>query len=225
MGFNYANHPNDEVQTIMLTFLHDQHQSASSRQGKRGAMVTISELRRQLKIRFRLHHKAVHSNLHYLVDNGLVLKESVPTWVKTPRGGRAVPGTEYFGISAAGIDALDGPGKFSRPQEKEIGTINIHNSTNAVVNAGNGNHVVLEQRDNSAFASLRAAIEQASDVDRESKLEAIAYVDTIRVQLSSPRPSVSIIQTAWNRIQSLATIASLTASVLAVAKSIGPFLR
>lgn len=57
----------DEIRDIILRYLYDRNQNATSRRGKStGAAVTISKMRADLKASHGLTVQEIHSNLTYL---------------------------------------------------------------------------------------------------------------------------------------------------------------
>jgi hypothetical protein len=68
--------PNDEIRRQILRYFYDRNANATSRMGKKGSAVKISDARRELKEQYGLKQQEVMSNLTYLIDNG---------WIKTVR--------------------------------------------------------------------------------------------------------------------------------------------
>jgi len=66
--------PNDKIRKQILRYFYERNDSATSRFGKKGSAVKISDVKRELKERFELSQAQVVSNLTYLIDQG---------WVKT----------------------------------------------------------------------------------------------------------------------------------------------
>jgi hypothetical protein len=66
--------PNDEIRNQALRYFYERNASATSRFGKKGSAVKISDAKRDLKARHGLSQQQVMSNLTYLIDRG---------WVKT----------------------------------------------------------------------------------------------------------------------------------------------
>ena len=66
--------PNDRIREQILQYFYDRNAAATSRTGKKGSGVKISDVKRELKERHGLKQPQVMSNLTYLIDNG---------WVKT----------------------------------------------------------------------------------------------------------------------------------------------
>lgn len=60
--------PNDEIRQQILRYFYDRNASATSRFGKKGSAVRISDVKKELKSRHGLTQQQVMSNLTYLID-------------------------------------------------------------------------------------------------------------------------------------------------------------
>jgi hypothetical protein len=104
---------NNEIRNIMLRYFYDRNKNATSARGKKGSAVKISDVKKQLKAAQGLSQQEVQSNLTYLISQGWVEEESVEKSFTAP-GGTVIPSsTNYFKITAAGIDKIEGPGEFN----------------------------------------------------------------------------------------------------------------
>ena len=95
--------PNDKIRWQILQYFYDRNQNATSRTGKKGSAVKISDVKRELKARYGLSQQAVMSNLTYLIDNQWVKTFEIEKTV-TVSGGTVPSTTTFYEITAAGID-------------------------------------------------------------------------------------------------------------------------
>jgi len=58
--------PNDEIRRKILEYFYGRNSSATSRKGKKGSAVKISDAKRELKARHGLSQQQVMTNLTYL---------------------------------------------------------------------------------------------------------------------------------------------------------------
>jgi hypothetical protein len=82
--------PHDEIRRQILQYFYDRDASATSRTGKKGSAVKISEVKRELKELHGLTQQQVMSNLTYLIDMEWVKTFDVEKQVGT-KGGTVVP--------------------------------------------------------------------------------------------------------------------------------------
>jgi len=69
-----VSNPNDEIRDRILRYFYDRNTRATSRFGKKGSAVKISDVKAELKALHDLSQQQVMSNLTYLTDRD---------WVKT----------------------------------------------------------------------------------------------------------------------------------------------
>lgn len=86
--------PNDRIREQILQYLYDRNAAATSRTGKKGSGVKISDVKRELKERHGLKQPQVMSNLTYLIDNEWVKTFDIQKTVTVRRG--TVPSTTTF---------------------------------------------------------------------------------------------------------------------------------
>jgi ribulose bisphosphate carboxylase small subunit len=217
--------PNDEIRTLILRYLYDRNDTATSARGKQGAAVTISVLRRELKEQQGLSREEVISNLRYLISQGWVEEQNHQRVVPT-NGGRLIPpATTYYAITAAGIDRIEGPSEYT-PRDRFAGIVNINASGQSTVTVGDGNQVNVEYVEPAeALATLAAAVKVCGDLGTDRKKDAIADIDTIQSQLARSEPMRTVITAAWNSIEPLGRIASLASLVKDVGEQICQFLN
>jgi hypothetical protein len=99
---------NDNVRAKILRYFYDTNQNATSRAGKKGSAIKISDLKSELKARHGLKQQEVVSNLTYLTDMGWVKTFEIEKQVGT-KGGTIVPSSvTWYEVTAAGIDRIEG---------------------------------------------------------------------------------------------------------------------
>jgi hypothetical protein len=140
-------------------------------------------------------------------------------WVKedaieksfTAPGGTIIPSTtNFYTISAAGIDKIEGPGEFTMPK---FHGIKIEATGQNIITLGDGNQVDAKFGDlGQSLAELRSAI-TTSDVPESTKLEFVADIDTIQSQLAKPAPNPAIVKSAWEVVKGAAVVNGCTALV------------
>src|SRR3990172_11254299 len=98
----------EEIRRLMLQYFYDRNKNATSMMGKKGSAVKTSVIKSELKAIHGLNQKQVQSNLTYLLSQGWV-EEKKEEKKYTPKGGSTVSSiTNYYIITADGIDKIDG---------------------------------------------------------------------------------------------------------------------
>ena len=205
---------NNEIRTIMLQYFYDRNKNATSSRGKKGSSVKISDVKRELKASHSLAQQEVQSNLTYLISQGWVKEDAIEKSYTAP-GGTIIPSTtNFYTITAAGIDKIEGPGEFTMPKFHDI---KIDATGQNIITLGDGNQIDAKFGDlGQSLAQLRTAI-TASQVEESTKLELVADIDTIQSQLAKPEPNPTIIKSAWEVVKGAAAINGCTALVAKVA--------
>ena len=205
---------NNEIRTMMLQYFYDRNKNATSSRGKKGSSVKISDVKRELKASHSLAQQEVQSNLTYLISQGWVKEDAVEKSYTAP-GGTIIPSTtNFYTITAAGIDKIEGPGEFTMPKFHDI---KIDATGQNIITLGDGNQIDAKFGDlGQSLAQLRTAI-TASQVEESTKLELVADIDTIQSQLAKPEPNPTIIKSAWEVVKGAAAINGCTALVAKVA--------
>ncbi len=135
----HATCTDDEVREIILRYLYDRNRLATSRRRKTtGAAVTISVMRADLKASHSLSVQQIHSNLTYLESQGWVEDQPLAKSFTTKRGGVIPAVTNYYIITAAGIDRIGGPSMFTRDR---FDGIRIEATGQNIITLGDGNQV------------------------------------------------------------------------------------
>lgn len=212
--------PNDKIRWQILQYFYDRNRNATSRTGKRGSAIKISDIKRELKARDRLSQQEVMSNLTYLIDN---------QWVKTfdiektviVRGGTVPSTTTFYEITASGIDKIEGGSQFE-PRERYAG-IKISATGQNVITLGDGNIVHAE------YSILRRYLDELKDaitynnvLSEADKLDYAVDVESIKDQLAKKEPNRNALQQLWDGLErNLPRIAGI-AEVLA---KVAPFIE
>ena len=196
----------DEIRWIMLQYFYDRNKTAISRVGKRGSAAKISDVRSALKTSHGLKSQEVHSNLTYLLSQKWVEEISISKNFTT-KSGVAIPSTtNYYIITAVGIDKISGPSEFTRNRFEGI---KIEATGQSIITVGNGNQV------NAQFGELSEALDKlrheitATPLSESDKLEVVSDIDTVQAQLSKQKPDKTIIQREWENIHRLASSVQL----------------
>ena len=222
MSTNRAN-PNDLIRDQILHYFYDRNQGATSRFGKKGSAVRISDVKRELKANHGLSQQQVMANLTYLIDRGWIHTVNQEKSINTTRGTTIPSVVTFYEISAEGIDSVEGGSAF-QPKERFPG-VNIQATGSNVITLGDGNLVNAKYATAAApLAELRAGLLGSSALDDGSRLSAAADIDTITSQLAKPEPDASVIGRAWPRIAMAADVAGLTALALQVGTMLAPLL-
>jgi hypothetical protein len=114
--------PNDEIRRQILRYFYDRNANATSRMGKKGSAVKISDARRELKEQYGLKQQQVMSNLTYLIDNGWIKTVDIQKTVIV-KGGTIPQTTTFYEIASKGIDKIEGGSQFE-PKDRYSGIIN-----------------------------------------------------------------------------------------------------
>jgi len=207
--------PNDEVRQRILSYFYARNTNATSRMGKKGSAVRISNVKHDLKELHGLTQKQVMSNLTYLTDMGWVKTFEVEKQVATSSGTTVPSSVTWYEIAASGIEKIEGASEFT-PAPAFAG-VNITALGANVITMGDGNVVHAE------FRELHAELDQvrgelvASDVlDDAQKLEVIADIESLKSQLAKSDPDGSVIAALWSGIDKAAALAGLAQLAVAV---------
>lgn len=136
--------PNDEARRKILQYFYDRNQNATSKFGKKGSAVKISDVKKESKVLHGLTQQQVQSNLTYLIDRSWVKAVDQEKTVTT-RGGTTVPSVvTFYEVTAQGIDKIEGGSEFE-PRDRYPG-IKIEATGRNVITLGDGNVVNVEYR-------------------------------------------------------------------------------
>jgi hypothetical protein len=211
---------NDELRGQILHYFYDRNSSATSRFGKKGSAVKISDVKRELKAEYGLSQQEVISNLTYLIDQGWVNEEGVEKIVTTKRGVKVPQVTNWYSISAPGIDKIEGESEFTPPSR--YAGINIEATGMSVVNLGDGSIVNVEYSGlNQELDVLKEAIAASPNIDESQKLNLVADIESIKNQLAKPQPNVVVLSALWKAVE----FGAATAGLLELADRIRPLIE
>lgn len=193
---------NVEVRRLLLQYFYERNKNATSARGKKGSAVKISDVKKELKLMHGLSQTEVQSNLTYLLSQGWVKEESIDKTFTTATGTAIPSSTNFFHITAAGIDKIEGEGEFTMPR---FSGINITATGHNFITLGDGNQINAQFGDlGRALVELRDAITR-SNASEELKVGFVADIDTIQSQLAKPSPNKGIIRAAWESVKVAAT--------------------
>lgn len=214
----------DQVRQIILRYLYDRNQKATSRRGRStGAAATISVIRADLKGSHGLSAQQVHSNLTYLLSQGWVEDQPVAKSFATGKGGVVPSTTSYFIITAAGIDRISGPSEFTRDRFQGI---RIEATGQNVITLGDGNQVnATFQELGESLSHLRQSIKESDVLDDSQKMALVVDVDTLQAQLASSAPNRVVVRSLWESIHRVASVAGLVEALAKVAGLIAGLLN
>lgn len=212
---------NTEIRRIMLQYFYDRNSNATSARGKKGSAVKISDVKKELKAANELTQQEIQSNLTYLISQGWVEEDTVEKSFTAP-GGTVIPSsTNYYKITAAGIDKIEGPGEFTMTK---FHGIKIEATGQNIITLGDGNQVDATFGDlGTSLAELRTAITK-SEAPEAQKLTLVADIDTIQSQLAKREPNKGIVKAAWETVKGAATIDGCVSLVQKVSGLIAGFL-
>lgn len=212
---------NNDIRRIMLQYFYDRNKNATSSRGKKGSAVKISDVKKELKVAHGLTQPEVQSNLTYLISQGWVEEDTIEKSFTAP-GGTVIPSTtNYYKITAAGIDKIEGPGEFTLPK---FHGIKIEATGQNIITLGDGNQINAKfSQLGQALADLRDAVTK-SEASEAEKMGFVADIDTIQSQLAKPEPNRGVIRLAWETVKGAASINGCEALVRKVAGLVGGFL-
>ena len=203
--------PNDQIRKQILKYFYERNARASSRFGKRGSAVKISDAKRELKERFGLSQTQVMSNLTYLIDQGWVKTIDVEKTVAV-KGGTVPSKVTWYEIAAPGIDKFEGSSDFQQAARYE--GININATGNNIITLGDGNVVNAKfQELHHSLTSLKNAIAECTTITEEQKLDMSVDVESIKDQLAKTKPDKTIIGHIWSGLEKAAAVAGLVEAV------------
>jgi hypothetical protein len=203
--------PNDQVRKQILQYFYERNAGATSKMGKKGSSVKISDIKRELKAQHGLSQQQIVSNLTYLTDNGWVKPIGMEKSIRVA-GGTIPQVTIFYEITAKGIDKIEGGSQFE-PVDRYPG-ININATGQNVITLGDGNLVNAEY---SALLEglneLKSAISNDKSLAESQKLDLAVDIESIKDQLAKSIPNKSVVAKLWDGISKTGTVASLAVAV------------
>jgi hypothetical protein len=214
--------PNDKVRRQQLQYFYGRNKHATSRMGKKGSAVKISDAKRELKEQYGLKQQQVMANLTYLIDNGWVKTIDVEKTVIV-RGGTIPQVTTFYEITAKGIDKIEGGSQFE-PKERYAG-INITATGKNIITLGDGNVVNAQYSElRNALDELKQTITASATLGDADKLNFAVDVESIKDQLAKPEPNKTIIGHLWDGLEKVAVVAGVADAYQKVAPYIQALL-
>lgn len=214
--------PNDEIRRQILRYFYERNAAATSRFGKKGSAVKISDAKRELKQRFDLNQAQVMSNMTYLIDQKWIKTFEVEKTV-TVRGGTIPSKVTWYEIAAAGIDKFEETSDFQ--QAERYAGINIHATGSNIITLGDGNVVNAKFEElHNALSEFKHTISGCAELAEDLKLDMAADIESIKDQLAKSQPNKSIVQHLWSGLEKTATVAGLVDAAAKVAPLIGSLL-
>jgi len=212
---------NTEIRSLLLRYFYDRNENSTSARGKKGSAVKISDVKKELKASQALTQQEVQSNLTYLLSQGWVEEQKVEKSFTAP-GGTVIPSaTNFYKITAAGIDKIEGPGEFTMPK---FHGIKIEATGQNIITLGDGNQIDAQFGNlGKALADLRASVTKSTGSEAD-KMAVVADIETIQSQLAKPQPNRGIVSAAWSAIKGAAIVGEVTHLVEQVATFIQPLL-
>lgn len=199
--------PKDAVRNQILRYFYDRNDGATSRFGKRGYAIKISDMRKDLKALHALTQQQVISNLTYLIDRGWVNVANVEKTVQV-KGGTVPSTVTWYEISAQGIDKIEGDSEFN-PVERYPG-INITATGTNVITLGDGNVVNAAFKElHQQLDTLKEAMIKSDDFAESEKLDIAADIESIKDQLAKAKPNKTVISQLWSGIRGVVTAGEL----------------
>jgi hypothetical protein len=216
--------PNDAIRQDLLRYFYDRNQKATSRFGKKGSAVKISDAKRELKAQYGLTQQQVMSNLTYLLDRQWVKELHSEKQVQT-RAGTTIPSvSHWYEIAALGIERIEGESEF-KPKEKYAG-INVTATGQNVIALGDGNVVnVSYSQLHQELEKLKDAVTTDSNLDDAEKLDIAVDIESIKDQLAKPRPDSRVITHLWHGVKTAVTAGHFIELVMKISALIGPLLN
>jgi hypothetical protein len=199
--------PNDAARAAILQYFYERNAAASSKFGKNGSAVKISDVKRELKQKLGLDQRQVVANLTYLIDRGWIRTFEIEKTIMVS-GGTIPSRVTWYQISAAGIEKIEGGSEFER-KERYPG-INVTATGHNVITLGDGNVV------NATFTSLHRELNTLKDavtatprLTDSQKLDIAVDIESIKDQLAKARPDKTMLAHIWSGIEKLVTGAGL----------------
>jgi len=208
----------------MLRYFYDRNASATSKYGKKGSAVRISDTKRELKASQSLSQPQVVSNLNYLLDREWVKELRIEKEVRPGGGSTTVPSvTSFYEITARGVDRIEGGSEFE--STARYGEINIQATGANVITLGDGNIVNAEFNDlRMELDELKRQIVGSGLLSDNDKLDAAVDIETIKDQLAKPSPDPVVVGTLWSRVERAAALAGLAEFAATVGHLIAPLV-
>lgn len=199
--------PNDQIRQQILKYFYDRNANATSRFGKKGSAVRISDAKRDLKEKYGLTQSQVMSNITYLIDRGWIKTFEIEKTVQV-KGGTVPSTVTWYEIAALGIEKIEGESEF-QPKERYAG-INITATGSNIITLGDGNIVNAEFSElHNELSNLKKEILYSDNLTETQKLDLSVDIESIKDQLAKQQPNKTIIEHLWTGIERIVTGAGL----------------
>lgn len=199
--------PNDQIRQQILRYFYERNANATSRYGKKGSAVRISDAKRDLKEKYGLTQTQVMSNLTYLIDRGWIKTFDIEKTVQV-KGGTIPSTVTWYEIAAPGIEKIEGESEF-QPKERYAG-INITATGSNIITLGDGNIVNAEFSElHNELSNLKRAIAESEFLPESQKLDLSVDIESIKDQLAKQHPNKTIIGHLWTGIERVVAGAGL----------------
>ena len=214
--------PRDEIRRKILGYFYGRNERATSKFGKNGSAVKISDVKRDLREADGLTQQQVVSNLNYLLDRGWVKPIEQRKEVRT-RGGTTVPSVvTFYEVTAQGIERIEGGSEFA-PRDRYLG-INIQATGQNVITLGDGNVVQVDYRQLfQQLSELKQRLIESDALPEDAKFDAAVDIETVKDQLAKPTPDREVVNRLWPRIARAADMAGLASFANDLGQAIGGF--
>lgn len=206
---------NDDIRELILTYFYNRNKNATSERGKKGSQVKISDVKGELKSQLGLTQQEVISNLTYLIDRRWVVKDAEQRSFNTGRGTAQPAPTYWYGISADGIEKIEGESAAFKRKDTLAG-INV-TALASTIQIGDGNYVNVKYRDlHLGLENLREGISNSAKLDDAEKVQAIADIETVKMQLMKADPEPSVLAGVWSAIERAGIAAGFSTDIAAL---------
>ncbi|HAT8341965.1 TPA: hypothetical protein GDD05_13060 [Legionella pneumophila] len=213
--------PNDKYRTLILQWFYDRNSNATSKYGKKGSAVKISDIKKSLKEKCGLTQNQVQSNLTYLIDKNWINETETEKTIYVNQGER-VNKTTWYEISSDGIDKIEVESEFQ--ENPRYAGININATGSNIITMGDGNII------NTQFQSLHNELTElkkivvSSQLSDKEKLDVAADIETLKDQLIKPEPDKTIIGHLWSNIKKVAEILDVSDKIIKIAPLISTII-
>lgn len=139
-----------------------------------------------------------------------------------PHGAVRKSEVRKYKISDIGIDKLEGASVYSKPDR--FHGINIMNIKGVTV-VGSKNVVNVKYSDlYEVLDALEEEVSKEKTLSDEDKLNVTADIESLKNQLSKPKPNRNVIASLWSGIEKIVTGAGMVELAQKVAKLVSPFM-
>ena len=138
---------------------------------------------------------------------------------ETRRGTRQPSSSVWYKITNTGIDLIEGGSSAFRRADPFAG-INV-TAVGSTVQVGNDNYASTELAE---LPSELDTLVDSAQLDERTKLEAVADIESLKMQIVKPEPNRTIIGAAWAGIEKVMAAAGLVERFSRTSERIGELL-